>query len=315
MQINYIILTNKNPIQLERLISKLEDKDVTFFVHIDAKANIESFKYLEKDNVIFLENRVDVIWGDFSIVQATLNAMKSVIEHRDQGYTILLSGQDYPIKSKQEIKNYLQENQNFDFIEFRKVETVWETYRERTIARKLNLSSKKGMYVTIFSIPDIHNFREFYVSCKNVLKFFIHSAFKNYTKIIPFLFKKRKPLVDCQYAGSAWWAFQHSTVIKILELITTKKEVIDYYKECLLPDEIFFQTLINSIPNYKIQVKDSITYVNWERKNCPLPVTFDGNDLQEILKQPENKLFARKFDIDLNSSSILDEIDRLIHLK
>lgn len=85
MQINYIILTHKNPIQLERLISKLEDKDVTFFVHIDAKANIESFKYLEKDNVIFLENRVDVIWGDFSIVQATLNAMKSVIEHRDQG--------------------------------------------------------------------------------------------------------------------------------------------------------------------------------------------------------------------------------------
>ena len=312
MQINYIILTHKSPTQLERLISRLDDQDTTFFVHIDLKTNIEQFKYLQKENVIFLEDRVDVIWGDFSIVQATLNAMKSVVEHRSQGYTILLSGQDYPIKSNREIKEYLSKNQDFDFIDFAKIETVWKGYRERTIARKLNLSSKKGMYVTVFSIPDIRSFREFYVSCKSVLKFFIHTSSKNYTKIIPFLLKKRKLPVESQYAGSAWWAFRQSTVIKILELITTKKEVVDYYKECLLPDEIFFQTLINFLSNYKIQVKDSITYVNWERKECALPVTFSGDDLQEILKQPKSKLFARKFDIDLNSSSILNEIDRLI---
>ena len=312
MQINYIILTHKSPIQLERLISRLDDQDSTFFVHIDLKTDIEQFKYLQKENVIFLEDRVDVIWGDFSIVQATLNAMKSIVEYGGQGYTILLSGQDYPIKNKKKIKEYLYKNQDFDFIEFKKVETVWKNYRERIIARKLNLSSKKGMYVTIFSIFDICSFREFCISCKNVLKFFTHSSIKNYTRIISFLLKKRRLPIHSQYAGSAWWAFRHSTVIKILELIATKKEVINYYKECLLPDEIFFQTIINSIPNYKVQVKDPITYVNWERKNCPLPVTFKEDDLQEILNQSEYKVFARKFDIDLNGSYVLDEIDKFI---
>ena len=61
MQINYIILTHKSPIQLERLISKLDDEDINFFIHIDAKTNIEPFKYLEKDNVIFLEDRTSYI--------------------------------------------------------------------------------------------------------------------------------------------------------------------------------------------------------------------------------------------------------------
>ena len=142
MQINYIILTHKSPTQLERLIAKLDDEEATFFVHIDLKTNIEQFKYLQKENVIFLEDRVDVVWGDFSIVQATLNAMKSVVAHKNNGYTILLSGQDYPIKSKTAIKEYLSKNQNFDFIEFTRVEERWKRYRERTVARKINFSSK-----------------------------------------------------------------------------------------------------------------------------------------------------------------------------
>ena len=50
MQINYIILTHKSPIQLERLISRLDDQDSTFFVHIDLKTDIEQFKYLQKEN-------------------------------------------------------------------------------------------------------------------------------------------------------------------------------------------------------------------------------------------------------------------------
>jgi len=113
MQINYIILTHKSPKQLERLIAKLDDEEATFFVHIDLKTNIEQFKYLQKENVIFLEDRVDVAWGDFTIVQATLNAMKSVVARKNNGYTILLSGQDYPIKSKKEIKEYKWKNLNY----------------------------------------------------------------------------------------------------------------------------------------------------------------------------------------------------------
>jgi alr4323 protein len=312
MQINYIILTHKSPIQLERLISKLDDEDINFFIHIDAKTNIEPFKYLEKDNVIFLEDRIDVIWGDFSIVQATLNAMKSIIEHKDQGYTILLSGQDYPIKSNQKIKEYLSKNQDFDFINYAKIDTVWKRYRERIVARKINFSSKKKDFSVIYSIFDIHSLFEFCILGYNILKFFIHSPLKNYTKLFSALFTKRKIPISTQYGGWAWWAFRYNTIKEIFNLIEKRRDVVAYYKECLLPDEMFFQTLIHLIPNYDLKIKDTITYTNWGKGKAVSPITFDENNLEELLQQPSNKLFARKFDIDQKGIDILDKIDKLI---
>jgi len=311
MQINYIILTHKSPTQLERLIAKLDDEGATFFVHIDLKTNIEQFKYLQKENVIFLEDRVDVAWGDFTIVQATLNAMKSVVAHKNNGYTILLSGQDYPIKSKKEIKEYFSKNQGADFIDSARIETVWGRYRERTVARKINFSSKKKDFSVIYSIFDIRSLFELCILGYNILKFFIHSPLKNYKKLFTALISKRKVPISTQYGGWAWWAFQYTTVEGILEIIEKREDIIDYYKECLLPDEMFFQTLIHLIPNYKVNIKEPITYVNWGKGKAVSPITFDESNLEELLQQPENKLFARKFDIEQKGTGILDRIDKL----
>ena len=126
-----------------------------------------------------------------------------------------------------------------------------------------------------------------------------------------YLFKKRKVPFSTQYGGSAWWALRHSSIKKILDLIDERKEIVEYYRECLLPDEMIFQTLIHIIPNYDGQTKDTINYANWERKNCSLPVVFDENDLEELLQQPSHKLFARKFDIEQKGTGILDRIDKL----
>ena len=57
-----------------------------------------------------------------------------------------------------------------------------------------------------------------------------------------------------------------------------------------------------------INIEQSLTYVNWTRKNCSLPVTFVINDFDELNRLPEFKLFARKFDIKLDME-ILDKLD------
>ena len=97
----------------------------------------------------------------------------------------------------------------------------------------------------------------------------------------------------------------------LLEIIEKREDIIDYYKECLLPDEMFFQTLIYLIPNYKVNIKESITYVNWGIGKAVSPITFDESNLEELFQQPENKLFARKFDIEQKGTGILDRIDKL----
>ena len=58
--------------------------------------------------------------------------------------------------------------------------------------------------------------------------------------------------------------------------------------------------------NREIKIKPSQTYVNWERKNVALPVTFNDKDLQELSQV--DQLWARKFDVDYDEK-ILDLVD------
>ena len=59
----------------------------------------------------------------------------------------------------------------------------------------------------------------------------------------------------------------------------------------------------------KLELKSSLTYVNWERKEVQLPVLFKENDLEELTSQKE-KFFARKFDTKMDTT-ILDKLDNL----
>jgi len=67
---------------------------------------------IKADNVIFIKNRVKVIWSSFSEVQATLNLLNSAIRD-DNDYFVLISGVDYPIRSNEEIKNRLSYGHEF----------------------------------------------------------------------------------------------------------------------------------------------------------------------------------------------------------
>ena len=82
-----------------------------------------------------------------------------------------------------------------------------------------------------------------------------------------------------------------------------------YFKYTLIPDEFFFQSIVLKSCNNTFKIGDSLTYVNWKKAGRKLPVTFEFEDFEELNGVAENKLFARKFDIEIDSK-ILDLIDR-----
>ena len=154
MQKNYLILAHKNFNQLKRLLTVLEDGTSRFIIHLDASANLEDLKtiFAKIDNVLFIEDRVDCIWGDFSIVQATLNSLDFIIENNLEGYTILMSGQDYPIKSKQYINTYLEKNQTYNHISIHRNPVAPEEpvfYKRRLTHYNFFLSKRRGDAVSI----------------------------------------------------------------------------------------------------------------------------------------------------------------------
>jgi hypothetical protein len=308
MEINYIILAHKNPEQLQRLIERLSAESSYFYIHIDKSVEIDPFlnPVVNFNNVFFIDNdkRENGIWGDFGIVAATLNALKQILNDKRSGYCVLLSGQDYPIKTNDDINLYFKRNIGKDFIDiFPLPSKYWSI--DRITKYKFNLSGKKEDFVQIGSILESDFFTK--KTFKKIYRLIKVGRFDFIFKI----FKKRKyPNYIRPYGGSQWWVLTVSTVDKIIAFTTNHPDYVKYHTYSLLPDEMFFQSIVMYLMEKKndIIIMPFLSYANWEKKNCDLPVTFTSADFEELSSQPNSKLFASKFDIS-NDEEILDKID------
>ncbi|UOQ67739.1 beta-1,6-N-acetylglucosaminyltransferase [Hymenobacter volaticus] len=308
MDINYIILAHKNPEQVGRLISRLSTSNTRFYIHVDSNSAIEPFKQqlATTKHCFLLENREKGTWGDLGIVKATIHALRKIIRDHRRGYCVLLSGQDYPIKPNKKIESFLTIHQGTSFVSaFALPKSSWDYGGMNRIEYyKFNLSDNRGDYLML---P--------YVLSKEFLRKWVHYVhtvrklvrLKRYPWEI--LKKRRFPRYMQPFGGSQWWAIPVEVAEKLLFFFDHNPKFLSYHQYTLLPDEIVFQSLVKHL--HITPIKPSITYVNWERPNVVLPVTFNENDFQELLSQPEEMLFARKFDAE-NEPKILDLIDQFL---
>ena len=117
----YLILAHKNPSQLARLVKHLIDGNDSVIIHVDAKTDEAPFieALAGYENVFFCSRRISVNWGGFSIVEATVSLMETMIKNVGlSDYVHLLSGQDFPLKSHQQIKRFFCDNYHRNFISF-----------------------------------------------------------------------------------------------------------------------------------------------------------------------------------------------------
>ena len=302
MQKNYLILAHKNPLQLGRMIERLDDGASKFFIHLDAKTPIEPFAAcLEGGHIRFIEKRERCVWGDFSIVQATIRLMEAASE--EQGVFILMSGQDYPIQSQGYINDFLERNKDFDFIEIEPLEEKW---KPKMVKDKLEhyhiLHSEERGHSNCYA-PFAH------CSVFQKLRTLTHLlkgrlSQKNF-RLLCSLPKRVAPF-ERQYAGSQFWAFSERTFYTVLNYIREHKAALEgYYKYTSSSDEIYFHSVLMNLvaKDSTIKLKDPITYVNYFRKNN----VFITEDFEK-LSSAKGKLFARKFDTDIDIE-ILNKLD------
>lgn len=303
MRIFYLIQAHTNPKQLSRMIDKMNSEQVTFLVHIDLKSNIDAFKECcKQSNVHFIKDRVNCIWGDFSQVQATLNLIYALnsFDVKPQDRIELKSGQDYPLKSPSAVLEFYNKNKNIEFIELLIAKEAYPRPYLNFKGYKINRSDKRGDYV----IFKKHNFSGIY---KSIIKGCFRLRYLKY-----FFQEKQLSTSIGFYKGSNWWSFKYETLDKIIRYYHDDYDnLYPFFKHSFCVDEYFFQTLLVEAmkKDQNITVKPTVTYVDWFRKDVPLPVTFTLED--SILLQEKSKqdfLNARKFDMDKHSS-ILDWVD------
>jgi len=305
MRINYLLLVH-NISNFRRLISRLTFENTFIYVHIDSKVQLDEFKResIGFENLKFISERENVIWGNISMVKATLNLINEVKKDCDNNcYNILMSGSDYPIKSKEFIRTFLTENYGKIFLTSRHVHKVWgeENVRNRLSDYSIHPFQSERKKIS-FSIRHIKTQNKI-----KTIKLF-YSLFKHKRSDVIFkALKTRKfPKYLTAYGGSQWWAFPIEVLTYIIDFLETHPDYIKYHNFTHVPDEIFFHSIVSS--NFpKSRIENSITYVNWDRKGCSLPVTFSQDDMVEL--KNSKCLYARKFHQKI-SSKLLDSIDK-----
>jgi len=128
MRVAHLILAHSNPDQLQRLIGRLSHPDADFYIHIDLKSPIDEFLHLAKnEHVFFIKKREKVLWGAYSVVQATINGFEYILQSGiEYNYINLLSGQDYPLRGVGSIHRFLKDHPGKAFMHSLSVKDQWQ---------------------------------------------------------------------------------------------------------------------------------------------------------------------------------------------
>jgi len=273
MKIAYLILAHKDPQQIIDLICHLSTAGTTFVVHIDGRAPGEVFqtvrRFAEGRSDVLLAKREKCYWGRYGIVRATLNCIEAALR-LDFDYAILISGQDFPIRSNRDISAFLEQNAGSEFIE------------SFPLAKPNRWTPMTGAFNALNRIQ------------------FMTLFFRS--RRLHLKLKRRMPLGLEPHGGSQWWTLTKPALRWIHAYVEANPAIQRYFRFVFIPDELFFQTVLSSSP-FQDKIAPDLHFIDWQNPNPACPRTFVLEDFERLIQS--RKLFARK--IDRNRSSALIE--------
>ena len=269
-KIAYILLCHKDPDAIIAQAERLTAVGDYVAIHFDARgagslyARIRT-ALVENPNVAFAKRRVRCGWGEWSLVQATLNTLETAEDAFPKAtHFYMLSGDCMPIKSAEFVHHYLDTRdvdfiEAFDFFESDWIKTGFK--EERLIYRHLfNERRQKQLFYASYEIQ-----RRLGLS--------------------------REVPADLQMQiGSQWWCLRRRTVEWVLDFARDRKDVMRFFRTTWIPDETFFQTVVRHVvPTREIETR-TLTFLLFS--DYGMPVTFYNDHYDLLLAQ--DYLFARK---------------------
>ncbi|HDS5346341.1 TPA: hypothetical protein QH304_004113 [Klebsiella pneumoniae] len=257
----------------------------TILIHVDKKSKIEGFYNLlhfNKDNVVFIPDRIDVTWGTYSQIQASLNLFNKALEY-DFDYLFLLSGDDIPCMSNEQINVQLNTIGFYNLIH----------YQDGRNSFVDPISRVKYVYPDFFFLRNIGIKHRLYKRLFFLLKFLFVSK----------CFKRNGDKIDGYFKGTNWFGLNRETTIAMMLFINNNEWYRElYYKSCCA-DEVIFHTAIKHLGREDIfhdenYINDALRYIDWV-SGPEYPKILNEEDVDKIKKS--NCIFARKFPHDIAS--------------
>ena len=267
-KIAFLMMVHKDPDRVVRHALALASHGDKVAIHVDQRAGDDLHRQIAEgvagNPAIVLAKRVKCGWGEWSLVQATLNlitAARGAFEGISHYY--LISGDCLPTKPRDYFDAYL--NDQTDIVE------VNDFYASDWI--KVGIKEERLTYR--------HWFNE-----RKRKQLFYKSL--NWQRRLGL--SRRTPKGLDIRIGSQWWCLRASTIEKVMAFLKRRKDVSRFFRTTWIPDETFFQTLVaHLVPEEEIRSHPPTTLLF---SDYGMPVVFHNDHGDFLGAQPHP--FARK---------------------
>lgn len=269
-RIAYILLTHKDPDGIIAQAERLTAAGDYMAIHFDANARKADYDRIRaalagNPSVVFARRRIRCGWGEWSLVEATLQAVQAAVDAFPRAtHFYMLSGDCMCIKSAEYAHDYLDRD-DVDYIE------SFDFHNSDWI--KTGIKEERLIY------------RHWFNERKHKWWFYTSMDWQKR------LGMARKVPDDMQIMiGSQWWCLRRRTVEWLLDFIARRRDVMRFFRTTWIPDETFFQTLVRHlVPEQQIRSR-TLTFLMFT--DYGMPVTFYNDHYDLLLAQ--DYLFARK---------------------
>ncbi|PRD56486.1 beta-1,6-N-acetylglucosaminyltransferase [Sphingobacterium gobiense] len=267
----YLIIVHNEFTLLQYLIKALDDELNDIFIHFDKKVLDIPELTVKKAGLFLTKERIDVRWGDISVVEAEYALFAEAVNQGSYHYYHLLSGVDIPLKGQDEIHRFFDAYQGKEFIGFSQYDYTKEIERK---VHRYHLFPKYFKQQAGISGLFKKTMRFLFICLQDLV------GYKRYKKMD---FKK----------GTQWVSVTHGFVSMLL---LKREEVMQLYHHTFCPDEIYKQTLCGHS-----EFREKLYDMQDEGKGCMRAIGWKDGELRDWTLADYDKLmqsgalFARKF--------------------
>ncbi len=278
-----LITAYKNVHHLVAMANSLDER-FRIYIHLDKKSKVSDseLKTLsDHKRVAYISQKYEVHWAGVNHLLAILHLLEESLKSPDNHFFHTLSGQDFPIKTSEQIIEFFKSHPNKQFIE--------------------NFAMPAGHW-THGGMHRIWHFYFFdYFNHKNKWGNFANRAVNKFQRIST-LKRKWPAELPPLYGGGTWWSLTRPCVELVMKYTHEQPEFLKRLRFTLCPEELYFQTIIMNSKFASEAVCDHLRYIDWASRNNNSPANLDETDFEKLVTS--DKLFARKFEYPVSQKLI-----------
>lgn len=315
MRTLYLVFAHNRPEQLVRLTSAISQLSpaAVIAVHYDpsnGRLNPDAFSGIP---VHIIPQPIHGEWGDYSLVEQYLHAMKWCMQHLEWDWVCTLTGLSYPINALDTFERTLYSS-GFDaciryFDALSPPAGVWPQNMGQL--RLLYKYYKLPRFPYYYKVPQpikrlLGNMRELFNTMQPLIKI-IPMPRRARTRVgIRYL---RLPLPQYHlYAGRQMFNVNRKAAERMLQFLSQNESYVSYFRRTLIPDESFFITLLMNDTNLRVQ-NNVWRYIKWPRDNLGSGAVITEEELVEAMRS--GAPFGLKFDAEQHPD-LLNRIDKIL---